>query len=579
MKGSFVQIHYHNRPGGVTTVMGHYSRTFGKACGASCSNLVVCARERTTIDARGVKIVDIKDFGYRTFASRAAFFKTRGRLFDRLCQIIMSGNLPRPVRVVGHNLNLGKNCALSSAFAQCARRCAKQKNEYRFYSVVHDFAEEGRHDLMSKLISLERLGIKIWDELYPAVPGLCFVALNNRNYGFLKKAGFQVRLLPNLVSIPPAGQSYSSYNRKKTLAALSQMAEKDGTAFNPSAPVVFYPSRIISRKNPVEAILLSQFFFSSNLLLGESGMSSEDRALAARLKRLCGRYKIPVIFNSGRAAGFLSNATARAFPATWRGVSGRLTNIFSLGKEESPPLGAGFFNDVETPFSFLYRAADVCISTSVLEGFGYALYEPWLYHKAVVGRVPAKSYVQKKITVPWLYSRLLIPCAWVDIKKLAERYYRDMGKCLVHENALPGFKLFIKQFNRAFVNKGGIDFGCLDLATQCEVLEGLCKRPELVDEWMRAFPHQTKALMDSWKAATARPPMFAGRNRKRVLSLFGNDAFASSFSACFEKMPRAHTPARPRPAALQKRLCGLDTFRQLTARQFPNQGHYCKIFA
>jgi hypothetical protein len=542
MTGSFVQIHYHNRPGGVTSVMGHYGRTFGRACRAASSNLVVCARERTTIDARGVKIVDIKDCGYRTFTSRSAFFRARDRLFEMLCRIIMSNNLPRPVRIVGHNLNLGKNCALSSAFAQCARLLAKHKNEYRFFSVVHDFAEEGRADLMSKVASLERLGIKIRDDLYPVSPNLCFVALNNRNYGFLKKAGFQVRLLPNLVSVPPAGQLYSSFNRKKTLAALSHIAVKDGTVFNPSAPVVFYPSRIISRKNPVEAVLLSHFFFSSNLLLGESGTSTEDSALAARLRRVCGAYKIPVVFNNGRAAGLLSRHD-------------------------------------ETPFSFLYRAADVCITTSVLEGFGYALYEPWLYHRVVVGRVPAGSDVQKKITVPWLYSRLLIPGAWIDIRKLAERYYHDLRQCLEEKIGFPGFESFSEQFNRAFVNKGGIDFGCLDIATQCEVLDGLCKRPELVDEWKRAFPHQTKALMDSWKAATARPPMFAGRNRKRVLSLFGSNAFTASFSACFEKMPRARAPARPGVAALQKRLCSLDTFRQLTARQFPNQGHYSKIFA
>jgi hypothetical protein len=58
------------------------------------------------------------------------------------------------------------------------------------------------------------------------------------------------------------------------------------------------------------------------------------------------------------------NATARAFPVTWRGDSGRITSIFSLGMEDhaveaahvlrrhgqSPPLGAGFFNPVASAF-------------------------------------------------------------------------------------------------------------------------------------------------------------------------------------------------------------------------------------
>jgi hypothetical protein len=543
MTGSLVQIHYHNRPGGVSSVMGKYSRAFAQARGSAAgASLVVCAKDHAGVVMGGARIIDVRECGYRAFRTRAAFVKARDSLLRRLERIVTSNRLARPVHVVGHNLTLGKNCALSSAFAQCAQRLAKQKNEYRFFSVVHDFAEEGRTDLMSQIVSLERLGIKIWDELYLAAPGVCFVAVNNRNYSILKKAGFQVRLLPNLVSVPPAEQLCPSFNRKKMLAALSLLAKKDGTIFIQSAPLAFYPSRIISRKNPVEAMLLTHFIFSSNLLLGESGTSIEDRALVAHLKRLCGAHEIPAIFDSGRAAGFL-------------------------------------LSHDETPFSLLYRAADMCITTSVLEGFGYALYEPWLYHKAVVGRVPAKSDVQKKIAAAGLYSRLLIPCAWVDIGKLTERYYHDMRQCFRKKNGFSDFNLFSRQFNRVFIAKGGIDFGCLDIATQCAVLEGLCRHPELADEWKRAFPFQTKAIMDSWPAAVRRRPSVAERNRKRVISLFGNDAFAASFSACFEKMSHLRAPARPGAAALRKRFCSLDTFRQLTTPQFPRKGHYCTIFA
>jgi hypothetical protein len=540
MTGSFVQIHYHNRPGGVTSVMGKYGQAFGKAYGSAAgASLVVCAKHQAHTDMDGARVIDVRECGYHSFRTSVAFVKARDRLSRRLEQIITSGHLARSVCVVGHNMNLAKNCALSSAFAQCALRLAKQKNEYRFFSVVHDFAEEGRLDLISQIVSLERLGIKIWDELYPVSPNLCFVALNNRNYSILKKAGFQVRLLPNQVSVPVRGISPASFNRKKTLTALSHIAVQDGMAFNPSAPVVFYPSRIISRKNPVEAILVSHFFFSSNLLLGEPGTSIEDMALAAHLKRLCGTHKIPAIFNSGRAAG-------------------------SLLRHD------------EMPFYLLYRVADVCITTSVLEGFGYALYEPWLYYKAVVGRMPAKSDVQKKIAAAGLYSRLLIPCRWIDIDKLVWRYYRDMRKCCGAVEEFPDTKSFSKQFNKAFIEKEGIDFGCLDIATQYAVLESLCKHPELADEWKRAFPHQTKALMDSWKAATARPPLFAGRNRRLVISHFGASRFATCFRECF-KNPRGSS--RPDTAMLCKLLCSLDTFRQLTTPQFPGPGHYCTIFA
>jgi glycosyltransferase involved in cell wall biosynthesis len=543
MTGSFVQIHYHNRPGGVTSVMGQYGLAFSKACGSTAgASFVVCAKHHVSTAMDGAKVIDVRECGYTTFRTKNAFIKTRNSLLKRLEQIVTSDRLARPVCVVGHNMNLGKNCALSSAFAQCARRLAKQKNDYRFFSVVHDFAEEGRTDLMSQIVSLERLGIKIWDELYPVSPNLCFVALNNRNYSILKKAGFQVRLVPNPVFAPATARPLPAAVRNRVVRRLAKCAEKDNTAFKPDASLLVYPARIISRKNPVEAILLAHFFFSSNLLLGESGTSIEDRALAAYLKRLCRTHKIPVIFNSGRAAEFL-------------------------------------LSHDETPFSLLTKAADVCITTSVLEGFGYALYEPRLYHKAVVGRVPAGSDVQKKIAAAGLYSRLFIPCGWVDIRKLTERYYRDMGQYKGEKNKFPGFESFSKQFNRVFIAKGGIDFGCLDIVTQCAVLEGLCAFQDLIAEWKRAFPFQTKAIMDSWRAAVRRRPMVAGRNRKRVISLFGRSAFAASFAACFEKILLADARVRPGAGALRKRLCSLDTFRQLTTPQFPLQGHYCTIFA
>ncbi len=42
MKGSLVQIHYHNRPGGVAAVMGHYCRAFREACGGHGACVMVC---------------------------------------------------------------------------------------------------------------------------------------------------------------------------------------------------------------------------------------------------------------------------------------------------------------------------------------------------------------------------------------------------------------------------------------------------------------------------------------------------------------------------------------------------------
>jgi hypothetical protein len=545
MNGTFVQVHYHNRRGGVAAVMERYSLAFCKACGKSASeSLVLCSQEPASvgINFTGARVIDVKDCGYRKFRSGAAFVKVGGRLFYRLKRIIASGALASPVYVVGHNLNLGKNCALSWAFARLARYCVPSGNSYRFFSVLHDFAEDGRRDLIEQFLSLERYGIKIGEDLYPVSPNLCFVAINERNFSRLKKARLPVRLVPNPVIGPKTARPLPLSYCRRVVRTLADCAKKDKTAFNPNAPLLAYPSRTISRKNTVEAIVLSHFFFSANLLLGESGTSAADRALTARLKQLCGTYKIPVVFNSDRAVGSLPHVD-------------------------------------DTPISLLTEIADACVSTSVIEGFGYALYEPWLYYKAVLGRVPVGSDVQKQIVAPGLYSMLFVPCGWVDVEKLADRYYRDMRNCCGKKNGVPGWDPFLKRFNREFVKEGGIDFGCLDSATQCAVFEGLCRFPHLVQEWKRAFPFQTQMIMNSWRDALQHPTPFAAANRKRILSLFGNRAFTASFSTCFEKTSLLLERVRRGPSALNKISCGLDTFRQLATPQFPGQKHFCKIIS
>ncbi|HUI91086.1 MAG TPA: hypothetical protein VLX68_02460 [Chitinivibrionales bacterium] len=528
MKGSLVQIHYHNRPGGVASVMGHYSDAFIRECkGVPCKSIIVCAQEKMSDDAKGPRVIDARECGYRSFASRRAFCKASDKLFDILGKIIASTNLPHPVRVVGHNLNLGKNCALSSAFARLAAAHSSSGGEYRFFSVAHDFAEEGRMDLMAQIEKLERMGIKIWHDLYPARCGVCFIALNKRYYSLLKKAGFLGRLVPNPVIAPAAVRRISVCSRKKIISGLVNCARKDRAAFDPESPLLIYPSRVISRKNLVEAILLSRFFFSASLLLGESGTSIADRALASCLKKLCAKYKIPVIFEAGRA-------------------------IRSLDHQE-------------TPYSLLTKASDACISTSVLEGFGYALYEPWLYKKPVIGRVPAGSDVQKKIRAPWLYNRLFIPLGWINVNKIIRKYFDGMMNCGDHSD----FKSFLFRFKKAFINGQGIDFASLDLATQCAILERLCRRPELIDEWKTAFPRQTRSLVDPWNAVMKRQPAYSIRNKKLVIAEFGEKAFATRFCKCFEKPIPSVKRGRPDTALLRRMLCSLDTFRLLTTPHFP----------
>ena len=180
--------------------------------------------------------------------------------------------------------------------------------------------------------------------------------------------------------------------------------------------------------------MLSHFLFSATLVLGEEGTSAPDRALARSLRELCARYKIAAIFGDKR-------------------------------RKESGNVG----------YSHLYRIADACVSTSVLEGFGYALYEPWLYGKAVVGRLPCGTAPSEIPGGAGLYRQLLVPKEWIDIAELKRLYLRQMKLCFGNHLSTGNAGAFSRAFDREFVRGKGIDFGCLDIATQCAVFEAVCR--------------------------------------------------------------------------------------------------------
>lgn len=528
MKGSLVQIHYHNRPGGVAAVMGHYCRAFREACGGHGACVMVCARDRHARPDAGVKIVNVKECGYRTFTS-AASFRAAGRLLlARLGSIIADPSLPRPVIVAGHNLPLCKNAALSHAFAGLARDFARTGDDVRFISVVHDFAEQGRTDLMTQAHLLERRGIRIWDALYPDLSNLRFAAVSASARYVLRKAGFRACLVPNAVIAPNGRTTASACTRGKSIRAHRNIDNRD--------PVLFYPGRIISRKNPVEALVLSHVFFSSTLVLGEDGTSAADRALYQGLQALCTRYKVRAVFAGARRAG-----------------------------------------DAEGGYSRLYSNADACVSTSVLEGFGYGLREPWLYGRAVIGRLPCGI---AQVEIPGgagLYKRFLVPKEWIDVEALKRLYLRQMRLCFGSRSATDSAGAFSKAFNREFVRGNGLDFGCLDIATQCAVFEAVCRSGALAEQWKNAFPGQTLSLAKSLEEALHPSTGSIAAKQRQIEAGHGRAAFASSLAACFGKQRAAPASTRPDCRRIQRHFCSLAQFRLLAAPQAPGARHCCTV--
>ncbi len=427
---SLLQVHYHDRRGGVTTVMAAYAAAFRHGAGEGAVNRVVCRSYQSGIvEAAGGSVESIHDCDYHQFASRRSFDRMRGSLYRKLQGLLDDPCLARPVTVVGHNLNLGKNCALSAAFADIVRYMGGAGSGVRFVSVVHDRAEEGRTDMLSGIGRVAAMNVPVWSMLYPSLPNLRYITPSKQVANALGDAGFVVDELFDPVQAGPATRGHAAAECR----ILTEAFERYGTAAPRSgAPWVLYPARVITRKNPIEAVMAAGVVEGQNVLIGARGTTPADRRLCAELRRACRELEIPLLFDAGAAAASVSR------------------------HQGMHPLA----------FGDLYGVVDSCITTAVLEGFGYALYEPWVRGMALLGRRPRGFVPYGRVRCSHLYDSMTIPVSWIDrtafrrrLKRVATAGGFESARCRAVEQVI--------------LQDARIDFALLGMDNQLAVLRAV----------------------------------------------------------------------------------------------------------
>ncbi len=463
---SLVQIHYHCRPGGVTAVMAAYAQAFGAVVGRSAPCVLACSPKGAAAVPAGTVLAPVPGAEYHEFRSASSLRAASSRLQQRLRHLLLSGSLPAPVCVIAHNLNLARNVALADAFGVLSRQLGGER--FRFFMVVHDRAEEGRERQLRHIHSLARMRVPVWRMLYPRVH---YVSPSRPAYAALHRAGASAALLPNPVS-GPAGPPPAAAARAAFRAACAVVARRRGVPFDSRRPLVFYPSRMLRRKNPVEACIVACLVMGGTLLTGRDGTSAEDRTLCRRLRRICVRLGIPALFDIEEVQSMV--------PAL-------------RGK----------------PFMSVCGVVDVCLSTAVLEGFGYALYEPWLYGAAVVGRRPAGFGAFGGASVGHLYEMMRVPGEWVDGEP-----------------------------------RPSVDFGTIPVSAQLGVLERLMRDPN--ERARLRFGTARSARRVPVTQVAARD---VAANRRRISSALGPERFRAQFAAQFLRRAAAQVcpPVRVRP--------------------------------
>jgi len=280
-----VIVHYHLRPGGVTTVI----RRHLDACSRSGIEAFLVSGEEPP-EAPGVPFETVAGLAYdppgAAFPAESA--RDRGNALarsladaaGRLC-----GGGPYLFHV--HNPTIRKNAALCPALSVLAGDGA------RILIQAHDFAEDWRPEVLPA---------------GPAYPADCrWAVLNGRDYRALRTAGVpaeSLELLPNPLPEPSP--------------AVPGGAAAAGP--RPGADLVLYPVRGIARKNLGEFLLLARWLppgLSGAVTLPPN--NPKDFPLYEAWKSLARETGVPVSFEAGQTAP-LDDLYARARAAVTTSV-------------------------------------------------------------------------------------------------------------------------------------------------------------------------------------------------------------------------------------------------------------------
>lgn len=492
---SLLQVHYHFRTGGVKEVIKGYAEAFSAISSKNCFNALLCSCSDLTIEDK-LKVINVTECDYKDFVNNNEFEKSKEIIINKIETVLRK--IPVPAVIICHNMTLPKNPALSSALRVLAKRMNPQ--HYRFFWVVHDFAEEGRVDMLKKIEKLENLGIDIKRNLYAAGAPVHYIVPGINAFTILKNAGINVTYLPNPVKV--LNVPYGAFNHDDLLNKLTDLARSDGCRFDSNIPVCNYMSRVIGRKNILEAILLACVCLNYNLILGAPGTSYTDVNLYRKILNLAREKKIRVVFDTSRLR--------------WDSITKK---VYYSGN----------------PVPYLYTICNIAISTSLAEGFGYALYEPWLYKKAVFARRPSGFIYPEQINSSLLYEHFPVPVEWVNLEILKQKYRSLKLQCKVNCAAW-------KDFESSLIISETVDFALLDVENQIAIIKKLISDDSIKTRYVE-FLNNTH--IPGWPGlgnAVLPNDAVIQTNNETLLKLFSNNDFIGTFKECISIIP-ANTPS------------------------------------
>lgn len=346
-------IHHHLNPGGVTRIIeSQVSSLRKKHPGLDIRLLTAQVPKPKVFEDLGVRIILNEDLDY--LQNKEIKTDQAMAVMERL-NAFFDEQFTSDCLVHVHNLNLGKNPVLTLALSQ---RAAKGLN---LVNHTHDFAEDRPANMSFLKRVIEGLMKKnLHDVLYPGYNNYHYAVLNTFDYNRLEEEGIgkkNITLLPNPVHF----EKREDQSREEARKAVAKHIDLDL-----SKKIITYPVRVIRRKNIGELVLFSVLFRDrANWLVTQPPKNPVEIEFYQQWKTFCKNHDIALTFEAGTKANFEN----------------------------------------------LLTASDICITTSVREGFGMVFLEPWLLDTPVMGRnisYVTADLVENGIEFPLLYNKVLI---------------------------------------------------------------------------------------------------------------------------------------------------------------------------
>ena len=293
------------------------------------------------------------------------------------------------------NLGIGIHPAVTYGFYLYLQHCQRYYPRKRIFYRAHDFLQQRAKNFenLKKFQDTELSLVPNWHEvIYPNYPQLQYVTINTFDISRLIEHGIdrdRINYVPNCID---EGLLVADDQHKDLRRQLIETHELDS-----NVRFILYPVRCVKRKNVEEAVFLTCLFNTIarkrlkiqggslkdkfHLLIGIKPVAGEDKEYADMIESFCRKNKLPV------TVGIQDHVTLE------REVDPKKMEIVRFGMGDA------------------FKMADLVITTSYLEGFGFAFIEPWYVGKAVVGRnIPnvTQDFMRAGVNLDHLYNVLRI---------------------------------------------------------------------------------------------------------------------------------------------------------------------------